>query len=429
MFIFGHAPMRQIEQITTYLINNEYKNYVILLPTGRHTQIVSKIIQNIIANKETRKGMMPLSILFEIIAADPTSRVPEGMTAQSVKPEDMEKVKIGKYTQWILKNFTSPKIESDSGITDPNSPASKQALKEYQDLFLEDLYKVTGDLMKFERFKSRLPQEARDINKLTTETLYDYVKDFSLEKTKATKDEKVEASRTYQHPGAEIVYRGSEWTVARISDQGQLGKDAACFYGGNYLEPQRGETRWCTSSPGLTWFDRYIKDGPLYVVSKSEIRYIKYSNGHVDSVVSKIKTETPETLTIYNGPISPYGNEKIVISGSRLSHNGKAVGESRLYRLISNVPIPEKKAELYKEYLVMKSYKKRQYLFGFVGLGAGLALPYIGLMSSFIFDDGVPFAIGLAAGATIGITGAVLSGINKHKRTKKRIDIANLYNN
>ena len=32
------------------------------------------------------------------------------------------------------------------------------------------------------------------------------------------------------------------------------------------MEPQRGETRWCTSSPGLTWFDRYIKDGPLYVV-------------------------------------------------------------------------------------------------------------------------------------------------------------------
>lgn len=58
MFIFGHAPMRQIEQITTYLINNEYKNYVILLPTGRHTQIVSKIIQNIIANKEATLSRM-----------------------------------------------------------------------------------------------------------------------------------------------------------------------------------------------------------------------------------------------------------------------------------------------------------------------------------------------------------------------------------
>ncbi len=37
-------------------------------------------------------------------------------------------------------------------------------------------------------------------------------------------------------------------------DMGQLGKDAACFYGGSYQEPGKGETRWCTSSPGLTWF-------------------------------------------------------------------------------------------------------------------------------------------------------------------------------
>ena len=213
-------------------------------------------------NKETRKGMIPFNVLFEIIAADPTSRVPEGMEAINAKPEDMEKVKIGKYTQWILKNFTIPTTLD----VEPDSPRYKGALQQYQELFLEDLYKVTGDLMKFERFKNRLPQEARDINKLTPETLYDQVKDFSLEKTRATADEKKEASTTYKHPGADIVYRGSEWTVARISDQGQLGKNAACFYGGNYKEPQRGETRWCTSSPGLTWFDRYIKDGPLYVV-------------------------------------------------------------------------------------------------------------------------------------------------------------------
>ena len=217
-------------------------------------------------NKETRKGMMPFHVLFEIIAADPTSRVPEGMEAINAKPEDMEKVKIGKYAQWILKNFVTPNIDLSSGITDPNSPAVKQAIKEYQALFLEDLYKVTGDLMKFERFKNRLPQEYRDINKLTPETLYDQVKDFSLEKTKATADEKKEASTSYQHPGAEEVKRFGNWTVVKISNTGQLGKDAACFYGGYYLEPQKGETRWCTSSPGLTWFDRYIKDGPLYVV-------------------------------------------------------------------------------------------------------------------------------------------------------------------
>lgn len=209
-----------------------------------------------------KKGMMPFETLFAIIAADPTSKIPEGIDIDTAKPQDMDKVKIGKYTQWLLKNFVNP---TTLDVT-PDSPRYKGAFEQYQELFMEDLYKVTGDLQKFERFKGKLPQELRDINKLTPETLYDNVKDFSLEKTKATATEKKEASKTYQHPGADIVYRGTDWTIARISDTGKLGKDAACFYGGSYQEPGKGETRWCTSSPGLTWFDRYIKDGPLYVV-------------------------------------------------------------------------------------------------------------------------------------------------------------------
>jgi hypothetical protein len=215
-----------------------------------------------------KKGLLPFETLFALIAADPTSKFPEGMDVENASPAEMDKVKIGKYTQWLLKNFLTPKLEENHPlmVLDPQSSQYKAALKEYRELFMEDLYKVTGDLQKFERFKNRLPQEFRDINKLNTETLYDQVKDFSLEKTKATKDEKKEASKTYQHPGADIVFRGNDWTVARISDTGQIGKDAACFYGGSYQEPGKGETRWCTSSPGLTWFDRYIKDGPLYVV-------------------------------------------------------------------------------------------------------------------------------------------------------------------
>ena len=52
IFVFGHAPMRQMEQIANYLINNDYRNYIILLPAGRHSQIVSKIVQNTITNKD-----------------------------------------------------------------------------------------------------------------------------------------------------------------------------------------------------------------------------------------------------------------------------------------------------------------------------------------------------------------------------------------
>ena len=229
----------------------------LIIESSRFQVLFDKYVK---PKEKGKKGFMPFETLFAIIAADPTSKFPQGMDIDNAKLEDMDKVKIGKYTQWLLKNFVNP-----TGL-DVDSPNYKSAYQQYQELFLEDIYKVTGDLQKFERFKNRLPQEARDINKLTPETLYDNVKDFSLEKTKATATEKKEASKTYQHPGAEIVYRGQDWTIAKIEDKGQLGKDAACFYGGSYQEPHKGETRWCTSSPGLTWFDRYIKDGPLYVV-------------------------------------------------------------------------------------------------------------------------------------------------------------------
>jgi len=209
---------------------------------------------------------IPFKIFMSLVAADPTSKIPQGMDANRATPEDMQKIKIGKYVEWLILNFISPKIEFESGITDPNSPAVKKAIKEWQDLFLEDLYKTTQDLMKFERNKNKLPQEYRDINKLTPQTLYDQVKDFSLEKTKASKQEKKEASQTYSHPGADNVTRLSNWTVVKITRTDDLGKDAACFYGGSHNEPSKGETRWCTSSPGLTYWKSYLSRGPLYVV-------------------------------------------------------------------------------------------------------------------------------------------------------------------
>jgi hypothetical protein len=235
----------------------------IIVESSRFKVLFDKYVK---PKERGQKGMMPLQVLFKIIAGDPTSKIPEDMTAENVTAEKMENIKIGKYTQWLLKNFVSPKIELQSGVTDPNSPAVKQAIKEWQDLFLEDLYKTTQDLMKYERNKNKLPQEYRDINKLTPQTLYDQVKDFSLEKTKASKEEKKEASRTYSHPGADNVTTLSNWTVVKITRTDDLGKDAACFYGGSHMEPSKGETRWCTSSPGLSYWKSYLSRGPLYVV-------------------------------------------------------------------------------------------------------------------------------------------------------------------
>ena len=246
----------------------------LIVESSRFQVLFDKFVK---PKEKGQRGLMPFETLFALIVADPTTKVPEGMDIDNVKPDQMEQVKIGKYAQWLIKNFITPKLPADHPlmVSDTQSGQYKQALSQFQNLFMEDLYKVTTNLQKYERFKNRLAQEYRDINKLSIETLQDQVKDFSLEKTKATADEKKEASVTYAHPGADIVYRGQDWTVAKISDKGPLGKEAACFYGGSHNEGRRGETTWCTSSPGLTYFDGYIGRGPLYVVIPNKARSFK----------------------------------------------------------------------------------------------------------------------------------------------------------
>ena len=232
--------------------------------------IVEQSRMDVLADKLTKaeKGKKPLLTpkeLFALVIADPQTKVTEGVDVDNFDGDFSVVKKVGPYAQWIIKTYLNQKpLNIDE--YDPNDKLIKNAIVAMKGQFMEDLYKITADLQKFDRHKGKIPSEFRDINKLTPEKLYDLVKNFSMEKTKASKEEKKIASQTYEHPGGEIVFRGPEWTIAKVEDKGQLGKDAACFYGGNQLEPSKGETRWCTSAPGLSWFDRYIKDGPLYVI-------------------------------------------------------------------------------------------------------------------------------------------------------------------
>jgi hypothetical protein len=201
---------------------------------------------------------------YEIIKADPTTRL-NNVDLSIATEEDMNNVKAGKYTPWLLKWYLNPQVESK-----PEDKNYVKEVEEYHERYMEDLSQLTTDLIKYERFKNRIEGE-RDIMKLTPAQLYGAVKDFSLMKTKASKEEKDEASQTFKHPGGKVLFRGNEYTLIMITDPGQLGKDAACFYGGYQLGTAEGESRWCTSSPGYdTWFNRYIKEGPLYVIIKNE---------------------------------------------------------------------------------------------------------------------------------------------------------------
>lgn len=198
---------------------------------------------------------------FQIVLADPTIRLNGSNSAESLMHPD-SKVKVGEYSEWLIKQFLNLKLTFDGGLLFNNRRFLMRRIR-----FLEDLYKVKEDLTKFHRFKNRLTKDNRDINKLTIEGLEFLMSEYSLEKTKASAEEKDAAKSSYSYPGSKIVFKGIDWTVVKISELTELAKDAACFFGGYDLKPIQGETSWCTSSPGT--YNRYnyhAEKGPLYVV-------------------------------------------------------------------------------------------------------------------------------------------------------------------
>lgn len=241
------------------------------------------------------KGIMDFDTLKNIIFGDPDTKVPQGFDKEAATYEEMSKVKVGKYVQWMLKNFVQPKLESEVG-----SPEYKRDAKEYRRLFIEDMDKLTVDLLKFERFKNRLPQDQRDINKLTPAELSLAVDDFKLSKdSKSSKEERITKENPFQYPGSNIEIVTPNWTVVKIDQNTKEGKEAACYFGGYYdIRDEFNETNWCTSNPTYTNYESYSKDGPLYVVLPN-----------TDTEFGK-KSGLPKTRYQFHFPSNQYMNRR-----------------------------------------------------------------------------------------------------------------------
>jgi hypothetical protein len=300
-------------------------------------------------NKEGKKVKPKLTKdeFIALVNADPTTRT-NNVDMETADSKELAKVKAGKYVQWLIKNYLSPSTERQ-----PGDNGYEREVAQVKDTFMEDLYKVTEDLTKFEKFKNKLPQDMRDINKLTPSSLYDAVKDFDLTLATTTKAERKSAP---VHPGSKLLFDGPTWRVIEIKDKGAIGKEAACFYGGN-----QKETRWCTSAPGLSYFERYIKDGPLYVVYRTDdtdvapetglpkeryqfhfpsnqfmdkddrsIDLVKFLNGPMSELKDFFKPEFAKGLTV--------GGEKLVIDSFSHGAVGKFIGLYGLDDLIDNLP-------------------------------------------------------------------------------------------
>jgi len=257
----------------------------IIMEQGRYEILKKTYTEPKKKGDKVKPARMSVEDLDKIVLADPTTR------------RDGDKIKkAGTYTPWLLKQYLKLEPESEYG-----TPRFKEEMDELQRLFFEDLYKTTTNLEKFDRFKGQLDIEHRDINKHSIDSLEDVTIDFSLDKTKATKQEREEASKTYDHPGGKVIFKGSEWTVIKIEDQGELGKDAACFYGGYGLNTGKGESSWCTSAPGGSMFNHYIKQGPLYVVIPNEAKSFRS-----DDVKTGEKSGLPALRYQFHFPSNQY---------------------------------------------------------------------------------------------------------------------------
>lgn len=241
------------------------------------------------------KGIMDFDTLKTIIFGDPDTKAPQNFDKEGATYEEMSKVKVGKYVQWMLKNFVQPKLEYEVG-----TPEYKRAAQEYRRLFIEDMDKMNVDLLKFERFKNRLPEDQRDINKLTPAELSLAVDEFKLSKdSKSSKEERITKENPFQYPGSNIELVTPDWTIVKIEDKGQAGKDAACYFGGYYdTRDEFNESNWCTSNPTYTNFEHYIKDGPLYVILPN-----------TDTEFGK-KTGLPKTRYQFHFPSNQYMNRR-----------------------------------------------------------------------------------------------------------------------
>ena len=254
----------------------------------RITSVLSKLITEdaryqflnkkyILPSGDRKKGILPFEVVKQIIFADPTTRVPDNFDREGASSQEMDKVKVGSYTEWMIKRFIKPTLYQE-GSNEPievGTDEYKTKANEYRRFFLEDLSQFTELLAKFDRFKGSLADATKkDINNV--ESLNDLshlqVKvgnetvDLNMYRGKKVKKEEGAAVNTnFQIPGAEVLKVGSEYTLIKISDKGELGSKAASYFGGYNGGLDRGETNWCTAAEGSNYSNTYRQQGPLYI--------------------------------------------------------------------------------------------------------------------------------------------------------------------
>lgn len=168
------------------------------------------------------------------------------------------------------------------------------------------------------------------------------------------------------------------------------------------------------------------QDGPNYIIQKSEIVSIKYKNGQIDNfgtATTGISVIPHESVTI-----TTLTNDKMFMHGNKIMFHSKALSEPRLKKLIYSHNDLDKQAKLNAVFNEMIKYKRKQHTAFSLGLGLGLGIPFVGLVAAIASESVGPLMGGVLIGTAVGVTGGVISGINKKKRIEKMKEITQIYN-
>lgn len=133
------------------------------------------------------------------------------------------------------------------------SPYAKWLLGLYKNknLKLEDLYKATKYIEVFNKVKSRLPIDKRDINKYKSlpdifVSIQPYLESDEEVQSNTSLEKEIKRKETKR------LFEDEYWLVIQ-----PLTERAACYYGKN--------TEWCTAAKENNYFNYYNKQGPLFI--------------------------------------------------------------------------------------------------------------------------------------------------------------------
>jgi hypothetical protein len=162
-------------------------------------------------------------------------------------------------------------------------------------------------------------------------------------------------------------------------------------------------------------------DGPQYIVNKSDIRYVKFQNGVIDTMASYKGIEgVKKRNTVTSVP-------KIFINHYRLSYDYHGLNDDGLEMLLDDVSDKNERKKLLNNFESMKEFKRNQYIFGYLGLGTIAAYPVLALQVGHTTDNNLVATFGISAAYLIATQ--VISRYFRTKRYNKKLEIALRYNN